>query len=461
MRTTVPGASTLGVTAGDVENARKERDRLQAAHDEAEAAANAELKAMKEAAGGTLPATAEVREKVKELFAETDKLGAELDSARDYLADMQGRLYGRDPEDHQPAATSAARGIPGIGTSTLNMTARLLASEAYKQAKAEGYSGLQAWREALGVAGEFAIASRAETMAVLSPLAAVTLEPVVGDDQRRLFPPVEYPLRMPRILDLITISETDKDQVDYAVTVSEDGAVTGAAFGTAGGVAAIVTEARTEAVKRRLSTLDVPEGVLSDEARLKTWLESRFRRWLRLDTEAQVVLGGGTGQDFTGIVNWSGVNTRQRDLAATPIAVTIHEGITDIRIAYEDEPNAVAFRPETWQELVTERSGSDGHYVNTGGPFGAMPTSIWGKQAVASTLLRDGTGSAGADPLDCIVGYWPEAELAVREGASIREFEQNKDNAEKGLVTIRGQYRAAFIVNQPVAFTVINLEPAA
>lgn len=455
-RTTVPGASTLGVTAQDVDAARRERDRLVAAHEDATEKAQTRLTEMKEANGGTLPATAETRTEVEELFATADKLGAEVDGARDYLADLQGRAYGRDPGDRMPEETARQRGHGSAPSGQFSIAARLLQSDAYQEARASGLSGFAAFTKAVASGGgAIQVADRLETRALLSDIqAAATLEPLVGDDQRRLFPPADLRTEQVRLLDLISITETDKDNVDYAVTTNAQGNVIGAAYGAVLGTATITTEARAEAVKRRGTLLDVPEGVLSDEARVKTWLEKWMRFFVRLDSETQVLFGDGAGQNFTGIMNWAGVGARAR--GADPVAVAIHKAITDIRIAYFGEPNAVALRPETFGGMVEERA-SDGHYVNSGGPFSAIPTSTWGKQAVPTTLLRDGTGNAGADPLDAVVGYWPEAELAVREGTEVRDFEQNKDNIEKGMITFRSQYRSAFIVNQPTAFVALDL----
>jgi hypothetical protein len=449
-RTIVPGASTLGVTSQDVDAARRERDRLVAEHDDAIEAAQARLREMKEANDGVLPATAAVREEVQELFAGADQLGLEVDAARQHLARVQAQAYGSDPDDQRPGPAAAAA---EQRRSRFSIAARLLESDAYLAAREQGLTGVAAFRQAVTASGGgIPVATVAETMQLLS--LAATLEPLVGDDQSRLWEPSGLNFETPRILDLISVTTTDKDAVDYAVVTVDALTEGGAPYGTALPTSDITTEARTEAVKRRGTVMDVPEGVLSDESRLRTWLEQRMRRRIRLGTETQVLHGDGAGQNFTGIFNWAGVGSRAK--GAGSVAKAILDALTDVRIAYLEEPDAVAIRPETWSFLLGEQ-GADNHYVNSAGPFGVLPSSMWGKQVAPTTVLRDGTGNAGADPLDALVGFFPEAELVVREGLEYREFEQNKDNVEKGMVTVRGQYRAAFVVNDPTAFVAVDL----
>lgn len=446
-------ATRESVTAQDIEAARTERDRLSTAHEEALDSAQNRLTEMREANGGTLPATAEVRDEVREMFAEADQLGAQVDEANDHLATLQGRAYGTDPNDRMPAEEAGRRGHPhrlARGAGLPSLAGRMIDSEAYQTARDAG----QLVGRQLGIE----LADVAETQALLAPaLAATGLLDVVGDDFSRLFPPTGIPTQAPRFLDLISVTATGRDVVVYGVQTDETGNVTGAPPGTAFGRSTVTTERRTENIKRRGTLMDVFEDVLDDEPRMRSWLDPRLRRLVRLDAERQALFGDGVGQNYTGLTQWPGIGTRAR--GTDPAAVAIHNAMTDVRIAYHDEPDAIGFRPETWHNLLTART-ADGEYINTSGPFGALPSTMWGKQTYTSTVFRDGTvpaGSTVADPIDCVVGYHPEAELVVRSGIELREFDQNQDNAETGLITLRVQHRSTFIINQPLAFVLLDL----
>lgn len=458
-RTLVPGASTMGVTAQDVDDARRERDRLADEHEAALEAAHASLAEMR-GEDGRLPQTAETRGQVEELFAAADQLGLQVDEARDHVERLHRQAFGADRDDRMDAETARRRGHSAGTVGSASLASRLFANEEFRQVLAQARGSANPAAVIARELGTIDLASDAETAMLLSAASArrggVELaaqfdgDPMVPDDSGRVPNPFGLPTRDPAILDLITISTTGLDLVEYTVQLDEAGNVVGALPGADLGEASINIERRSVPVVDRGTTLPVPERNLEDEGRVRSFLEGRLTGFLRRDAEDNVIAGDGTGESFTGIENWTGVGGSAR-LAGDNVADGIHRGITQVRMNYFAEPDAVAFGADTWESIVLEKD-DQGRYVHSAGALSQIPTSVWGKRGVVAHAI---------DADKAIVGAWNEAEMVVRIGLQLREFEQHADYARKRLVLIRALYRAAFLINQPTAFSVVDLtEPA-
>jgi HK97 family phage major capsid protein len=55
---------------------------------------------------------------------------------------------------------------------------------------------------------------------------------------------------------------------------------------------------------------------------------------------------------------------------------------------------------------------------------------------------------------DAIIGDWSQAQVATVDGLKVEFFEQDSDNVQRNLITVRVECRCVFITGQPYAFTV-------
>jgi HK97 family phage major capsid protein len=387
----------------------------------------------------------EKAEKVhKEYAEESQKLG-ELEARRDGIFEMiaaekSGRKPGgsTDPRAAQQAALEQAR-----GGARRSLGAEAVESEGYQELLASGV--LNSDHAAFNA--RLAEMPRDEVKAVLSPMAAL----LVGDTdtsagafvQNDVKGYVPQPRRMLKILDLITLGDTDSDTVEYvrqdtfanaaAETAEADDVDTGAKP-----EATLAFTKVTEATKTIAHWIPATRRALRDAGQLRTIIDSQLRYGLDLRVENQVVAGDGAGENIRGILNTTGILTQAKGTDSEVDA--IHKGITQIRLGYI-EPNGVGLHPNDWQSIRLSKN-TDGDYYY-GPPALAGTEMVWGLPVAVTAAVTENTG---------VVGDFRQAVLWMREAAQVLASDSHADFFVKNLVAILAELAAAFGVLMPKAF---------
>lgn len=255
--------------------------------------------------------------------------------------------------------------------------------------------------------------------------------------------PVQIPVRQIRILDLITIGDTDSNTVEW-VKQTVRGDVAGfVPFGTALPEADYEFTLVTNTVQRLGQFVPATKGMLADAGQLQTLLESQLQYGVRLGAENEVLQGNGATNHLQGILGTSGINvvtkgdgshSTENDLDA------IHRGITAVRLGIFDEPTGIAMHPTDIETINLLKDGQ-GRYIY---PPGEEIRSIWGFPPVTTALMPVHTS---------VVAAWRWATLWLRAGVETAMSDSHSDFFTRGLVAILAEMRAAFAVQQPAAFT--------
>jgi HK97 family phage major capsid protein len=251
---------------------------------------------------------------------------------------------------------------------------------------------------------------------------------------------VPIPQRRVRLLDVITVGQTNTDTVDYATETTHTDAAAETAYGTAAPESAYGWTHASTTVRRIPHFVPATKGSLADAGQLQTTLESFLVAGVKRRLEAEVWNGDGTGQNLTGILQNGSLLSQARSTDTRWDAV--HKAVTQIRINLLDqgEPGYIVMSPNDFQSIVLEKD-ADGNYVNQRGPV--EPGSIWGLTPIVTPLAADGT------PL---VGDFAWAMLWLRSGVTVAASDSHQDFFIKGLVALLAEMRAAFAVLQPKAF---------
>jgi len=200
----------------------------------------------------------------------------------------------------------------------------------------------------------------------------------------------------------------------------------------------------TEAVKTIAVWLPATKRALSDAAQIRGLIDQELRDDLAEELEDQLLNGNGTGENFTGIMNTSGVLTEAWD---TDILTTARKAITTLEVTGLAQPTAWVVHPSDW-ETIDLLQDSNGQYY-WGGPLGQGRKTLWGIPVVTSHAMDEG---------EALLGDWRKAILWDRERATIQVSDSHEDFFIRNMVAILAEMRAAFGVIRPSGFIVVALE---
>ena len=257
---------------------------------------------------------------------------------------------------------------------------------------------------------------------------------VVGIGQRRV-----------RLLDAITVGETDSDTIEWAVQTVHSDAAAETAYGTDAPEADYKWDKESTTVKRVPHFAATTRGVIADAGQLSTLMGSNLVNGTLRRIERQVAYGDGAGENLVGFLD-SSVGIGGESMSTDSRWDSIHKAITRIRIqtgdAGELEPGHVMMNPVDYEKVLLEKEdSSSNNYSNQRGM--TEPGSIWGLTPIVTTLAPSGT---------VIVGDFSQVFLWFREGLSLAFSTEHSDFFRKGLVAAMVESRVATACVQPLAF---------
>ncbi len=252
------------------------------------------------------------------------------------------------------------------------------------------------------------------------------------------------------LLDLIPRLQTTSDTIQYIRedTYTNNAAMVAEATATTGTTgtkpeSAFAYSTQSVAVRTLAHWVPITNRLLDDAPAMRGIIDSRLVLGLNLALETQIVSGGGTGEDFTGILN-AGIQTQ--GLGTDNVLDAIFKARTLVRVNGHARPNAVVLHPNDWQTIRLARenaaTGTLGGYL-MGPPSDLGATTVWGLPVVEAEGLTENTGLVGDFGLG--VSLFDREQAAIRVGTINDQFIRN-------MQTILAEMRAGFVVWRPSAF---------
>ena len=229
--------------------------------------------------------------------------------------------------------------------------------------------------------------------------------------------------------------------------VAESGFVNGAAFVAEGAqkpFGSVDFELKTGTIKTIAHMARVSKQLLADAAALAAYINQRMVYGVDLTVEDELVTGDGTGQHLSGILNAGNYTAHGQSLTTLGSDATLFDLILAAKTQVEASffrPNVILLNPTNWSKMQMTKNKSGDYYL--GHPASVAPKTLWGLPVWTTPAIP-------ADKF--LVGDFTQAAtLWTRQGMAVEAFEQDVDNVEKNLVTIRAERRLGFGVERATA----------
>lgn len=187
--------------------------------------------------------------------------------------------------------------------------------------------------------------------------------------------------------------------------------------------------------------------ILDDAPALRSYIDTRMRYGVEYRVDNQLLNGNGVGQNISGMTK-SGNYTAFTPVSGENQLDSINRGIFSA-IGADYPATVIIMNPADWGAISRLKVGtSDATYI-IGQPTGIMGPNLWGLPVVVTNAMTQGKFLVA----NMEVAY----QLWNRQSTVVEIFEQNEDDVEKNLLTIRAERRLALATYLPAASRYGNL----
>lgn len=249
------------------------------------------------------------------------------------------------------------------------------------------------------------------------------------------------------VADLMLQGTTDRGTFEYYEETTFTNTAATVAEGATKPEMTLAWTLRTETVRKIAETIPATKESLDDVQWLESQLRGRLAYAVKRTEEAQLLTGGGTGTDLTGLINRSGIQTQALGADSRPDAV--FKAMQKVRGSAGSgfaEPTAIVMHPADWTETKLLKT-TTGEYI-WGGPSEEGPDRFWGLELRQTTAITEGTALVGA--------FRPHAEVVRREGITIMMSTEHSTFAAENKVLFIAEERLGLAVYRPSAFATVT-----
>lgn len=187
----------------------------------------------------------------------------------------------------------------------------------------------------------------------------------------------------------------------------------------------------------------IPQRFFHDDQSLADFLASELALGLEWEVEAQALMGDGTGENLTGILSTSGI---QSQAYSGDLLTTTRQALTKLQVMGM-APSAWAVNPSDAEKFDLLREGTgDGAFL-LGGPGSSAAKSLWDIPRVPSIAVPVGTA---------LLADWSQAKLRVRQDSTLH-VDTSGPLFEHNQVKFRMEGRFGLEVKRPSAFVTVDL----
>lgn len=287
------------------------------------------------------------------------------------------------------------------------------------------------------------IAEQAEGKEAVNPITTPTGGIVQAYRRPGILPGTFRPLTIEALFPALTIATNSFEYVQE----NEAKLVNGAAFVAEGAQKPFGStdfELKTGNIRTIAHLARVSKQLLADAPALAAYINQRMVYGVDLVVEDQLVSGNGSGQNLSGIFNagnFTAHGAKQADLGTN---ATLLDLILFAKSKVEQafyRPNVILLNPADWTAMQMIKA-QNGEYM-LGHPASVAPKQLWGLPIWTTPAIAKGKFMVG--------DFTQAATLWLRQGMTVEAFEQDSDNVQKNLVTLRAERRLGFGVERAKA----------
>jgi HK97 family phage major capsid protein len=411
----------------------------------------------------------DVTDESSEEFKAAHELHEQYGTAKDRVEALKGRreqlwsMMAEGGTEGSPKAREMREQIKDGMHSRESYGARIIASDAYKALRDSNVlnSSGALGRVELGQAMD-----RDELVRALHSAVIVTddagdnsVRPFIEPQHRGFVEPRFRPLTL---LDLISVSGTESDSIDYiietgwvnnAAVVPEattDAKIGGEVTPVKAGVkpqSKLNYEKKSRSVEQVAHWIAATKKTLRDAPRVRGIIDNRLSRGLLETLEDEVIAGDGIGDHLLGFLNTPGIQHQDRT-EGEPLVDDILRALTKLRLAFFDTGLVVGVNPLDAQEIRLSKDANDNYIF--GPPSQAGPTTYWGVPGVEAAQFPQ------SQP---VAGDFSVVELYIREGVNVLASDSHEDFFTRNLVALLAEMAAVSVVPQPEGLCEISPKP--
>lgn len=355
---------------------------------------------------------------VKAFRGEIGELGSDIDSVKERLKSVEQK------NGNGLAFPGSRWGMEGSG-----LAKRILESQSWKDFK-EGNAN-------------------AAKMTFNAPL--LTKNTIVGDEgspaqpSDTLTPATRLPgivggaFRQPRIRDLLRVLPTGSNNIEFCRENSwTNNAEPQAGEGETKAESDLTFELLERPVRTIAHFIKASKQSLEDAPALEAFIDDRMRHGVLMEEEDQLLSGDGTGANLSGLITEA--TAYDKGQTGDNLLDTLRRAIW--QVAESDwQATGIVLNTEEWSEIELLKD-SEGRYI-FGRPGEQRPLIVWGLPVVASNSMPSGQFM--------VADFMNAAILWDRQQATVDIFEQDQDNVQRNLLTIRAEERVSLTVIRPAA----------
>jgi hypothetical protein len=271
---------------------------------------------------------------------------------------------------------------------------------------------------------------------------------LVGDGRSPGYTPVNartdivvpYPNRPLRVVDLIPVTPTDLTSVKWMeeTTFTNNASMTGEGYTKPESV--LDWTERTSPVRKIAHIMQVSDEIMDDIPGFMSLINNDMVLMLGLKEEQQVLNGTGVGQELTGFLQ---VSTLQTQTFSTNNADTILKAMTKVQWTGYGNVTGIIMNPNNWETTRLIKGATNQDYV-LGSPLIDVTPRLWGVPVVVTNAITAGTALVG--------DFSMFSEIRRKQGVTIDVSDSHSTNFALDILALRAEMREALLIKRGSAF---------